>query len=170
MRRTAILLLAVTACALAPAAASARLPTPPSKAIVPGKSIGGVRIGMTVRSALAHWGAGSHCTAATIRRSCTWTGSGAQGTVSFNVGFTGKVRSITIAAGHNETTQIYKGPLQGWKTSRGIHLGSSAASVVKAYPKVRSTPSGPQLGTGARSTIFTKSARRIAQIYIGPPF
>jgi hypothetical protein len=170
MRRIAMLLVAVTACALAPATASAALPRPASTAIVPGKSIGGVRIGMTVKSALAHWGAGSHCTAATIRRSCTWTGSGTQGTVAFNVGFTGKVRSITITAGHNERSQIYKGPLQGWKTSRGIHLGSSAASVVKAYPKVRSSPSGPQLGSGSRSTIFTKSARRISQIYIGPPF
>ena len=169
MRRIATLLLAVTACALAPAAASAALPRPASTAIVPGKSIGGVSIGMTVKRALAVWGSGSHCTAATIRRSCTWTGSGAQGTVSFNVGFTGKVRSITIAAGHNERSQVYKGPLLRWKTSRGTHLGVSAASVVRAYPKVHSSPSGPQLGSGPRSTIFTKSSRRISQIYIGPP-
>ncbi len=169
MRRIALFLVAVTACALAPATASAALPRPRSTAIVPGSSIAGVRIGMTVKQALARWGAGSHCTAATIRRSCTWTGSGMQGTVSFNVGFTGKVRSITIAAGHNERSQVYKGPLLRWKTSRGTRLGVSATSVVKAYPKARNSPAGPQLGRGSRTTIFTKSARRISQIYIGPP-
>ena len=169
MRRFAMLLVAVTACALAPAAASAALPRPASTAIVPGKSIGGVGIGMTVRRALAVWGRGSHCTAATIRRSCTWTGSGTQGTASFSVGFTGKVTGITIAAGHNERSPVYKGPLQRWKTSRGTHLGVSAAAVVKAYPKAHSSPSGPQLGSGSRATTFTKSARRISQISIGPP-
>ena len=165
-----MLLVAVTACALAPATASAVLPRPASTAILPGRSIGGVSIGMSARRALAAWGPGGHCTAPSGRRSCTWLGARLQGTASFDVGAGGTVRSIVIAAGHNERSQIYKGPLQGWKTSRGIHLGSSAAAVVKAYPKAHSSPSGPQLGSGSRSTIFTKSARRISEIYIGPPF
>lgn len=168
MRRIAILAVVAATCAVIPAAASAALPRPASTAIVPGKSIGGVSIGMTVKRALAVWGAGSRCTAATIRRSCTWTGSGMQGTVSFTVGFTGKVRSIAIVAGHNERSQVYEGPLQKWKTGKGIHLGSSAAAVVKAYRKLHSSPAGPQLGSGPRVTTFTKSARRISEISIGP--
>ena len=165
-----MLLAAVTACALAPATASAALPRPASTAIVPGRSIGGVSIGMSARRALAAWGPGGHCTAPSGRRSCTWLGARLQGTASFDVGAGGTVRSIVIAAGHNERSLVYKGPLMKWKTGAGVHLGVTAAAVYKAYPQARRSASGPQIGVGPRSTIFAQSPRRISRIYIGPPF
>ena len=156
-----MLLVAVTACALAPATASAALPRPASTAIVPGKSIGGVSIGMTVKRALARWGAGSHCTAATIRRSCTWTGTGTQGTVSFNVGFTGKVRSITIAAGHNERSHVYTGPLQELEDEPGdAPRRPRPRAVVKAYPKVHSSRVGPAARQRHRARRSSRSPSR----------
>lgn len=168
MRRI-VVLTTLLACALAPAVARAELPTPSSRTIVPGTSIGGVAIGMTVKRAVAAWGAGSACTELSRSTSCYWTGSDLDGSANFVVDAAGKVVLISISAGRRGDDLAYAGPLLKWRTRKKIGLGSTTVVVVKAYPKqIKSSPSGPQLGSGKRATTFQPSSRRIYQISIGP--
>lgn len=168
MRLPAVFLAVVTACAVAPAAASAVLPTPKTTTIVPGKSIAGVAVGMSVRRALAAWGPGSTCTEATVQDACYWQGTDRQGNASFNV-VKGKVVQITISTGRKGNDLVYAGPLQAWKTRKKIRLGAKTYAVVRAYPKVRSSGSGPVLGSGNHTTTFQVSGERIYQINVGAP-
>jgi hypothetical protein len=168
MRRIASLLVAVTACALAPATASAALPSPKTTAIVPGKSIAGVAVGMSVKRALAAWGPGSACTEETVQDACYWIGTDRQGNASFNV-VKGKVVQITISTGRKGNELVYAGPLQAWKTSKKARLGSKTYAVVRAYPKVRGSGTGPVLGSGNHTTTFQVSGDRIYQINVGAP-
>lgn len=168
MRRlslAAVLLLS----ALAPASAAAQLPSPSSRTIVPGRSIGSVALGMSVQRAVAAWGAGSACTELSRSTSCYWAGTDLQGSANFVVDGAGKVVLISISAGRRGDNLAYAGPLLTWRTRKKIGLGSSTTAVVKAYPKqIKSSPSGPQLGSGKRATTFQPSSSRIYQISIGP--
>lgn len=167
-RRPIILVAVLALGALVPASASAQLPAPKSTAVVPGKSIAGVSIGMSIKRALAVWGPGSRCTEASVSISCDWVGTDRQGAASFVVGPTGKVRNVSFSTGRKGNDLIYAGPLQRWRTSRKVRLGTASYKVVKAYPKIKGAPSGLQLGGGNRATIFMTSSNRIYQIYLGP--
>lgn len=167
MRRALILPAVLVIAAIAPASASAELPTPKSMTIVPGTSIAGVSVGMSVKRALGVWGAGSTCTEESVRTSCYWRGTERQGMASFDVGPTGKVTVISIVTGRKGNGLVYAGPLQKWRTRRKIRLGVTAYAVVKAYPKVRGSGSGPQLGSGNHTTTFQTSSGRIYQISVG---
>jgi hypothetical protein len=166
MRLRLLLAAAAVLAALLPATASAALPTPKTTTIVPGKSIGGVAVGMSVKRALAIWGPGSLCTEATVQDSCNWIGTDRQGAASFNV-VKGKVVLITISTGRKGDDLIYAGPLQKWKTRKKVRLGVTAYAVFKAYPKVHGSGSGPQLGSGNHTTTFQTSSGRIYQINVG---
>ena len=169
MHRTLLVAAVVALAALLPATASAALPTPKTTTIVPGKSIAGVAVGMSVKRALAAWGLGSSCTEATVHDSCNWIGTDRQGAASFNV-VKGKVVQVTISTGRKGNDLIYAGPLQTWKTRKNVRLGTTTYAVVKAYPKVRSSGTGPVLGSGNHTTTFQVSDGRIYQINVGTGF
>ena len=169
MHRPLLLAAGFALAALLPATASAALPTPKTTTIVPGKSIAGVAVGMSVKRALAAWGPGSSCTEATVQDACYWIGTDRQGDASFNV-VKGKVVLITISTGRKGNDLIYAGPLQTWKTRKKVRLGTTTYAVVKAYPKVRSSGTGPVLGSGNHTTTFQVSGERIYQINVGTGF
>jgi len=155
--------------ALLPATASAALPAPKTTTIVPGRSIAGVAVGMSVKRALAAWGPGSACTEATVLDTCSWIGTDRQGSASFLV-VKGKIARVTISTGRKGSSLVYAGPLQTWKTRKKMHLGVTTYAVVKAYPKVRGSGSGPVLGSGNHTTTFQVSSGRIYQIDVGLPY
>ena len=169
MRHASPAALALALTALLPATAAARLPTPKSTTIVPGKSIGGVSPGMSVGRALGIWGPGSDCTAISVRVRCTWAGPGKQGAAFFEVGTDGKIAQVVIEAGQRtDGTPAYTGPLLHWRTRKKIHLGQSLATVYKAYPKLVGSGSGAQLGSGTHATTFVSSLGHTYSIIIGP--
>ncbi|MDX6552758.1 MAG: hypothetical protein QOH74_1246 [Gaiellales bacterium] len=76
--------LALALIALAAAGAEAKLPAKGGKSIVPGKSIGGVRLGMDAAAAVTKWGPGGTCDAA-VGTSCRWDGTMKHGGLRFDV-------------------------------------------------------------------------------------
>ncbi len=168
MCRSLVLAAAIAIAALLPATASAELPTPKSTTIVPGKSMGGVSIGMSIKRALKVWGEGSDCTEESVRTSCYWTGTDRQGMASLSISPTGKVTLISISTGRKGDDLVYAGPLQKWKTRKKIRLGVSTYRVGKAYPQVKGAGYGVKIGRGNHTTGFQGSSGRIYQIFIGP--
>lgn len=168
MRRSATLAF-LFLCALVPATASAELPAPKSTSIVPGTSIAGVAIGMSVERAVAAWGPGSACTKESRSVSCFWQGTDLQGSASFVVDAAGRVVLISVSAGRRGDDLAYSGPLLKWRTRKKSRIGVTSLSVARAYPRqIKSSPSGLQLGSGKRATTFHTSSNRIYMISIGP--
>ena len=135
-RSSTVLLVAVAAIGLSvPGAASAKLPNTKNKSIVPGKSIGGVKLDMSKAKVFSKWGSGK-CHPGF----CNWEGKGKVGhkeiaSVSF---VNGKAVQITISAKFTGDNLKFKaGPLAKWETSKHIKLGSSKSAVPKAYPKAK---------------------------------
>jgi hypothetical protein len=131
MKRSAAAMAAL-ACFAAPAVADANLPRANSTKIVPGKSIGGVKLDMTRAQALGQWGRPDKCTG----NFCEWLGPGKAGfteraTMSFHQG---KVILIVIQAARRANGRFKPGKLSDWETKKGIHLGSPKAKVPRAYP------------------------------------
>jgi hypothetical protein len=163
--RTAALTLVILA-ATAPAA-DAKLPSKGGKSIVPGKSIGGVKLGMDAAAAVKKWGTGGSCDAA-IGTSCLWQGTMKQGSARFDVA-NGKVSNIVLTAGQDSRYYpVYKGPITKWKTSKKVAIGTTLRTVGKKYPKAKPDGSGLQLRSGKVSTFFESSLGRVASIAIGP--
>src|SRR4051812_38937991 len=138
-----------------PAAAGAHLPRTGNQAIKPGTSIAGVKLDMTKKQVFGKWGK-TTCDSSV----CTWEGPGTRGKneraiVSF-VG--GKVVQISISSATRGNDLKFKpGVLSGWKTSKGISLGSPKAKVKKAYPKAQANGgeavNGYDLFAGARPNL-----------------
>jgi hypothetical protein len=166
IRRAAVLSLALVV--VPAAAAEAKLPSPKTKLIVPGKSIAGVKVGMDPEDAVAAWGAkGSSCEEVTSTTSCRWD-SPKRGSARFDI-FDGKVERVVITAGQNSNADyVYKGALVKWKTKKKIGLGSPLNKVAKKYPKAKPTGGGLQLDTGKNATLFSSSAGRTGTIEIVP--
>jgi hypothetical protein len=172
VRRTAAL--SVLVClALAPAALGA-LPKLTPNSIVIGKSIGGVHVGTTIATAKRAWGSGA-CAPAAGLTICNYaanrffsTGKGAFSALK------GKVTAITIFTGVNARTSAYTytSPLKAFETAKGIHLGSTAAAVKRAYPNARSETLGREesnltLNLGSpHPTVFDISKGRVYAIAI----
>ncbi len=118
--------------------ASARLPHPRTTLIVPGSSIGGVKLAMNRSQVFHQWGS-TTC----IPGVCTWAAGSAFGaeraTVSF---YQGEVIQVDINAGTSGTSLRFKpGVLSRWRTARHISLGSTKAAVKRAYPSARANRS-----------------------------
>jgi hypothetical protein len=139
-RRWVVLtVLIVVAGCLGAGLASAKLPHPKRTAIVPGTSIGGVKLGMTQAQVFHVWGS-APCGAGV----CTWWGSGnrshaERATVTF---YAAHAIQIDINAGTTGTNEKFRaGQLSKWKTSKHIGLGSTKQAVKRAYPAARANNS-----------------------------
>jgi hypothetical protein len=122
---------AVLALAL-PAAASAHLPQTDNTSIVPGKSMGGVKLDMKKSKVMDKWGS-AKCQPGF----CSWDGKGDPGqkeyaTVSFVDGLV--VQIVVHAKFTGDNLKFKAGPLAKWETSKHIHLGSKKSAVPTAYP------------------------------------
>jgi hypothetical protein len=159
---------ATLALAAAPPAAQAKLPSPATMRIVPGSSIGGVKLGMRASTAVKTWGRGGTC-AKRIDAVCTWQGTPRQGTALFTVDHH-RVTSIRIEVGQRpDDHPAYSGPITKWKTAKGIGIASRLSAVKKAYPRVEPDGSGLTLSSsGRRRTLFESSLHRVASITIAP--
>jgi hypothetical protein len=115
-----------------PAAAAAHLPIPDHLKIVPGKSMGEVRLGMKEGQVKSHWGPPSKCFADT----CQWTlphnpANGERATVAYQ---DERVRLISIQAGRKHNGAFKPGFLSQWKTNEGhIHLGTPKEKVEHTF-------------------------------------
>jgi hypothetical protein len=138
-RRRIVLGVLAIGCVACPSVALARLPSPKTTLIVPGTSIGGVKIGMTQTQVFHQWG-GTSC----IPGLCTWQGPGnpshsERATVSF---VKGKVIQVAInAATRGLNLKFTPGQLSKWKTGKNIGLGSTRGSVKRAYPAAKANNS-----------------------------
>lgn len=164
---TRTLALTVLALAVAAPAADAKLPPNGGKSIVPGKSIGGVKLGMDAAAAVKKWGKGGSCDAA-VGSQCLWQGTMKQGSLRFDVA-NNKVSNIVMTAGQDSKYYpVYKGPITKWKTSKKVRIGTTLRKVAKKYPKAKPDGSGLELRSGKNSTFFESSLGRVASIAIGP--
>lgn len=156
----------VLACLAIVPSAGAALPSNRDKTIVPGVSIGGVKLGFGASRAVATWGP-SQCAQATDLL-CHYEArpSGA----NFNTGNTafqltgGKVTGVSITSAYDFDRNRNRVPILGralakYKTADGIGLGATVAQVRRAYPAIRGrsyggVAAGYTLGKGARATAF----------------
>jgi hypothetical protein len=147
-------------------AAEAKLPAKGGKSIVPGRSIGGVKLGMDATAAVKKWGKGGSCDVA-VDTSCRWDGTMRQGRMRFEV-TNGKVSTIVIEAGQQPSTfePVYSGPITKWKTKKGVRLGTTLFKVAKKYPRASPDGGGLVLASGTRRTYFASSGGRTASITI----
>jgi hypothetical protein len=167
--RTRVLTLTFVILAAAmPASAAAHLPVKGGKLIVPGKSIGGVVLGMKAERAANVWGKkGGSCAQTTVGAvSCRYDG-GKQGTARFDIGSDGKVNAIYLESGHkSDGTAIYKGTITRWHTKKAIQIGSSLQKVLKRYPKAKPDGGGVEIATAKSTTFFAGSDARTYRIAI----
>ncbi|HEY1597476.1 MAG TPA: hypothetical protein VGF74_18905 [Thermoleophilaceae bacterium] len=166
-RQLAATTLALGALALPAAPALASIPHLSFKkpSIVPGKSIGGVKVGMTKRQAVAKWGTPDRCLPFENDIWCQFlTRSPVQGGGSTTVPFAGyylkggKVTGVEIGlpdnSGSAAVTKVKK-----LKTAKKVGLGSAAATVRSKYgiptpPPGEATASRNNLKTGRTCTSF----------------
>ncbi len=137
------------------APATAHLATPPSTAtILVGFSMGKVRLGMKKTAVVAAFGKPSWCFHAYSKddEECDWLAPpdtrikgipepqhsiGAVG-VDF---WKGRVIWVTLIAPQRERPEYKNVPLlSGWRTSKGIGLGSSLSALLAAYPDAKRLP------------------------------
>ena len=168
MRVLGIVLVVAGALGL-PAAASADLPAFSSTLIVPGTSAGGVKLGMAADTAIAKWGGNEACPKPYTGYECRWRAAsgGANAALTFK---NAKVVAIDLYVGTTSTgTPVFKGPLMKLKTRKKVGMRATVRQLLKAYPKLKGSPSGAALGSGIHTTTFSTSGGRVTEIYIGVP-
>jgi hypothetical protein len=159
-------LLATTGLALALViSADARVPKFKPKTIVPGKSIGGVKVGMTKAQAVAVWGKPDRCQ---VEQTATWCqyiapSTLADGTVTPPQPYAGfylrsrKVIEVTVETAENTAVDP---KLNRLKTKKKIKLGSTMDKARAAYNLP--PPSGGEAG---RSRALLKQGKRCTMFY-----
>lgn len=154
-RRTALALTAAVVVPVGlPAVAGARLPTPASKRIVLGASIGGVRPGMTLAAAERAWGPGGISEAddacqVSGRTSCIWTGTSSRERGLITLAADGTVDSVRIVGGPSSR-------LATWKTSKGFGIGTTTSTLMRAYPGPLPAPAGLGAPPGTGSVLLVR--------------
>src|SRR3954468_5184679 len=145
--------------------ADAKMPKFKNKSIVPGQSIGGLKIGMTKAKAIKNWGKPEVC-----QDSPLWGQFPADGTVSgitTNNPFSGwylkggKIVGVEIEFAENPAIDAKVVKL---KTSKGIHLGSSIVDARKKY----GLPPGSGGEAGLSRAIVKKGNR--CTLFYAPAF
>lgn len=161
--RLAITTVAVAVLAV-PGVAAAKTPRFSFKkpSIVPGQSIGGVKVGMTKHQAAATWGSPDRCLPFENVTWCQYlTTSAVQGGPSIASPFAGfflkgsKVVAVEVEIPNNNLASKVK----KLKTAKGVGLGSSAATARAKYgiptpPPGEATASRNQLKQGKHCTQF----------------
>ncbi len=138
-------------------AAQAKLPAPKTALIVPGKSIGGVSLNMSEAKAKAAWGSGAKCTKSPgfadspSSDLCDWRDKGdpsyaAVAHISFQGGKVYLISIITARTTDPRTSKPTGRQFSGWKTAKGIAIGSKSAAVGKAYPAAKKNNSEGGIG------------------------
>lgn len=151
----------------------AALPKTKTRLMAPGDSIGGVALGGTFASAKKAWGKGGKCVNEFGSVTCTYETKKSTDWFGRYSGSPGKkVTEITIGAGSDATQKpVFNVPLAKLKTKKGIHIGSTGAAVMKAYPKAkfRQVPQSQGFeyylpGPGKASTEFELSGDKTSQV------
>lgn len=167
--RLLVLVLVIAGSLGLPAAASADLPSFSSGLIVPGASAGGAKLGMAADTAIARWGGNAECPKPFKGYECRWRAASGGASASLNFK-DGKVVAIDLSVGTTSTgTPLFKGPLMKLKTRKKVGMRATLRQVLKAYPKLRGSPSGAALGSGIHTTTFSTSGGRVTEIYLGTP-
>lgn len=137
---------------LMPAASgAARLPDTDNHKIVPNRSIGGVKLDMSLQRVKQLWGKGACTTTPATpgpfgtpaQVSCDWgvidPTKGEHAHVTFLGNGPGATATIiTIYARRKASTgEFVAGTLSKWKTAANIHLGSPVSKVPEAYPAAK---------------------------------
>lgn len=174
--RRALVITVLLSCVVA--TADAKVPKYKPKTIVPGQSLGGVKIGMTKAKASKLWGKPDRCSA----DKPSWCQYLAEGTLQGGFKITqpfsgfyvkgGKVVAVGVEFAENTAVDPKVIKL---KTSKGIHLGSSMAAARSKYGI--GPPSGGEAGLsravykqGKRCTLFyapTSPYTKIEAIQVG---
>lgn len=167
-RRLAVPSALILALMLVPAA-QAKLPAPSVKTIVAGKSVAGVKLGMSISAAKQKWGTGSKCGAAAMgpgSTQCTWATTGSGNSPKLILLFMGgKVRAITVDGGTGGAA------IKAFKTPKGIGIGSTLAALQAAHPGLGTSlgPDNASLGSGGTITSFYVKGGRIKSLQVGSP-
>ncbi|HEX4438067.1 MAG TPA: hypothetical protein VH061_14875 [Solirubrobacteraceae bacterium] len=156
-------------------AASAQAATPKLKntLIVPNKSVGALKLGMSATAAKAAWGAGKCETSGLCQfgaRPTPSAGYAAYAVNTLTAGTAKTVLTITLEAGpFGKPKRNYSTPLARFKTSKGIGLGSTKAALLRAYPHMTNEQPNFYIIPQSESveTIFGLEAGRVDLIAIG---
>lgn len=166
-RMLAPAVLALAALALPVAATAAPLPSPSTTVIKPGVSIGGLKLGASLKKAQSAWGS-VPCKQDIEFLNCTY-GTKRKGVGTYSI-TGGTVSNVAISVGVTKAGKpSYSGPLLKLKTTKGIGLGSTRKAVKQAYPSIAvSAESGVMRlkGKGSRYTSITLTKNRVSTIAV----
>ena len=158
-----------------PSPAPAATPKLTTTLLVPGKSVGGVRIGMTLKQVRSAWGSRGLCEPARSPSAwCSWRGKPVEAGVDVHLR-KGKVTAFSLVSGSDGQHPLFGGSVGTLRTKDGVGLGSTEADVLTAFPAISGLSS--PLGLGVSYTLTTRprttellvdpSARVVVSIGIG---
>ena len=150
---------------LLPAVAAADLPQTSSTRIVPGESIAGVRTTDTFAKATARWGGseGEDC----FTGRCDFDGTAEEGRAV--IAGTERRLSVSLELGFLDGQALGGGaskpnlasPLAKYKTSKGIHLGSTVTQLRRAYGRKKLERRGVGVGQGFEYVLTRRKNRSL---------